>query len=112
MTYDRQILEILADVGKRGISVRVLARHVYSMNRTFFSSPDFNDVYVYVQRYLLRNSKSAQPLVESTGRRGYYRLSTRNSADVQQMMLKFMEEDDVKEEKNSRQDDLSLDLFA
>ncbi len=111
MTYDQQILKILTEAGERGISVQTLAKHVYNMNCTFFFQPDYEEIRSYVQQYLLRNSKSAQSLIESTGRRGYYRLNTTGSADALQMLLQFREEQEEKEEEKP-QKDLSLDLFA
>ena len=111
MTYDQQILKILTEAGERGISVQTLAKHVYNMNCTFFFQPDYEEIRTYVQQYLLRNSKSAQSLIESTGRRGYYRLNTTGSADALQMLLQFREEQEEKEEEKP-QKDLSLDLFA
>ena len=104
--YDQQILQILTQVGERGISVSSLAKHVYNQNCTFFHQPDWQEVRQYVQQYLLRNSRQPQGLLERTGRRGYYRLNTR-SADARQMMLEFTdneEENDVKEEKASQED--------
>ena len=111
MTYDQQILKILTEAGERGISVQTLAKHVYNMNCTFFFQPDYEEIRSYVQQYLLRNSKSAQSLIESTGRRGYYRLNTTGSADALQMLLQFREEQEDTEEEKPQQD-LSLDLFA
>lgn len=111
MIYDRQILEILTEVGERGISVRALAKHVCNQNRTFFSAPELSDVHQYVQQYLLKNSKSPQSLIESTGRRGYYRLNTGNSADARQLMIDFRGEDSLQTEE-PKKEDLSLDLFA
>ena len=64
-----------------------------------------------MQQYLLKNSKSQQSLIESTGQRGYYRLNTTGSKDAQQLMLLFRDDivnDDV---QPSTQQDLSLDLF-
>lgn len=110
MGYDNQILKILTEVGERGISVQSIAKHVYNMNCTFFSQPDYEEIRSYVQQYLLRNSKSAQSLIESTGRRGYYRLNTTGSADALQMLLQFRENHEEKEEEKTQQD-LSLDLF-
>lgn len=110
MTYDQQILKILTEAGERGISVQTLAKHVYNMNCTFFFQPDYEDIRSYVQQYLLRNSKSAQSLIDSTGRRGYYRLNTTGSADAQQLMLQFRDEKEEKVEEKPRKD-LSLDLF-
>ena len=89
MTYDKQILSILTSVGERGISVMQVSKHVYNMNLSFFYTPDLNEIRAYVQQYLLKNSKSPQSLIESTGRRGYYRLNTQNNPDARQLMLEF-----------------------
>lgn len=113
MTYEQQILHILSEVGERGISVSLLAKHVYNLNCTLFSQPDLQEVKQFVQQYLLKNSKSPLSLIESTGRRGYYRLNTQNNADARQLMLEFREEEiemeEVEEEKPKQ--DLSLSLF-
>ena len=111
MTYDRQILKILTEAGEGGVSVQTISKHVYNINCTFFSQPDFEEIRSYVQQYLLRNSKSSQSLIESTGRRGYYRLNTEGSADARQMMLQFRDELEEKEEEKPQQD-FSLDLFS
>ena len=90
----------------------MLAKHVYNLNCTLFSQPDLQEVKQFVQQYLLKNSKSPQSLIESTGRRGYYRLNTGNNADARQLMLEFCEESVEEEpeiEKPSQ--DLSLSLF-
>ena len=108
--YDKQILQVLTEAGEGGVSVQAIAKHVYNMNCTFFSQPDYEEIRTYVQQYLLRNSKSTQSLIESTGRRGYYRLNTEGSADARQLMFQFHEERVEKEEKKPQQD-LSLDLF-
>lgn len=113
MTYEQQILHILSEVGERGISVSLLAKHVYNLNCTLFSQPDLQEVKQFVQQYLLKNSKSSLSLIESTGRRGYYRLNTQNNADARQLMLEFREEEiemEEVEEKKPKQD-LSLSLF-
>ena len=65
----------------------------------------------YVQQYLLKNSKSQQSLIESTGQRGCYRLNTTGSKDAQQLMLLFRDETVVNDEEVVSQEDLSLDLF-
>ena len=113
MTYEQQILHILSEVGERGISVSVLSKHGYNLNCTLFSQPDLQEVKQFVQQYLLKNSKSSLSLIESTGRRGYYRLNTQNNADARQLMFEFREEEirleEVEEEKP--QQDLSLSLF-
>lgn len=116
MNYDRQILEVLMQVGDRGISVAALSKHVYNMNCTLFFQPDVQEIRQYVRQYLLRNAKSKQALVESTGRRGWYRLNTQHSADAQQLMLHFRETiqtaGEEMTEEDATQKDYSLDLFA
>ena len=112
MTYDKQILQILTDVGEQGVGVQQLAKHIYNLNCTLFSQPDLQEIHNYVQQYLLRNSKSPQSLIESTGRRGYYRLNTRNNADARQLMLEFRElSDDASKDIEKPLPDLSLSLF-
>jgi len=111
--YDQQILKVLTVAGEQGVSVQTIAKHVYNMNTTFFCQPSYEDIRIYVQQYLLRNSKSAQSLVERTERRGYYRLNTQGSQDARQLMLQFSDEvaSPQEEEKEKIQQDLSLDLF-
>ncbi|MBQ7509797.1 MAG: hypothetical protein IJT53_02655 [Prevotella sp.] len=85
MSYKQQILQILSKVGERGISVRMLSKHVYNMNCTLFSQPDPQAVHRAVQQYLLCNAKSKHPLVERTERWGCYRLSKRGKAYVNRL---------------------------
>ena len=112
MMYDKQILQILTDAGENGVGVQQLAKHVYNMSCTLFFQPDLQEVYSYVRQYLLRHSKLPQSLIESTGRRGYYRLNTRNNADARQLMLQFnAEADDISKEIEKPQQYFSLSLF-
>ena len=112
MTYDKQILQILTEVGEKGISVQLMAKHLYNLNSSLFFTPDYEEIRTYVQQYLLKNSKSSLSLVEATGKRGFYRLNTQNNADARQLMIEFREthQPEYKEEKPAV--DLSLDLFA
>lgn len=111
MTYDSQILKVLFEAGEDGASVQAIAKHVYNMNCTFFFQPDFEEIRSYVQQFLLRNSKSAFSLIESTGRRGFYRMNTTGSADARQMMFHFREEHDEEKKEEKPEQDLSLNLF-
>ena len=81
------------------------------MNCTFFFQPDLEEIRNYVRKYLLRNSKSAQSLIERTGRRGYYRLN-KNSADARQLMIQFkasqQQQEEQKEEPEAQDQSLSL----
>ena len=112
MTYDRQILEILTEVGDKGISVQLLSKHVYNKNVSLFFTPNLEEIRTYVQQYLLKNSKSHSSLIESMERRGYYRLNTQNNPDARQLMLKFKDEHPIEEIEEKPSKDLSLDLFG
>ena len=113
MTYDQQILNILSDVGDKGISVQLLSKHLYNLNTSLFAPLDIEDIRNYVQQYLLKNSKSPQSLIENTGRRGIYRLNTQNNADARQLMLDFKNHvAQENEPEETHHPDLSLDLFG
>ncbi len=111
--YSRQILHILSLVDERGISVSALTKHIYNQNSTFFSQPDLQEVKTFVQQFLLKNSKSPQSLIESTGRRGYYRLNKSGSSDARQLLLQFREQQSLDEQDAPvpSHQDLSLNLF-
>ena len=114
MTYDQQILDILTAVGEKGISVQLLAKHVYNNNLSFFFTPNLEEIRAYIQQYLLKNSKQPSSLIEKMERRGYYRLNTQNNPDARQLLIDFREESltNDKEERPDINVDLSLDLFG
>ena len=111
--YERQILNTLSEVGERGISARLLAKHLYNLNTTIFSQPDLKEIYRYVQYFLRYNSSTEQSLIEHTGRRGFYRLNTLHSADARQLLLEFKEQhaEPEPQQQSSPTPDLSLNLF-
>ena len=114
MTYEQQILSVLARAGEHGIGVQAIAKHVYNMNATLFEAPDYGEVLAYVRRYVARNSRSPRTLIERTGRWGYYRLNGK-LPEVRQMSLQFGNvANEVADAGDSdvKQQDLSLDLFA
>lgn len=112
MTYDNQILRILSEVGKPGISVRQLSKHIYNLNCSFFSHATFEDVHAYVQQYLLKNSRSPSSTVMRMEKRGYYCLNTENSNYARQLAFDFSAEYPPDEPCHTANTDLSLDLFA
>lgn len=114
MTYDQQILDILTAVGEKGISVQLLAKHVYNNNLSFFYTPNLEEIRAYIQQYLLKNSKQPSSLIEKMERRGYYRLNTQNNPDARQLLIDFREESlpNDKEERPDTDVDFSLDLFS
>lgn len=109
--YDRHIIAVLADVGEKGISVRNLAKHVYNLSCTLFEKPEMSDVHNYVQRFLLRKSKTANPMVEKLNRRGFYRLNAAYTENNGQQKLDFGEDDNGSKPAAAQCDDLSLSLF-
>ncbi len=85
--YKQQVLKILMDVGERGMSAALLSKHVYNMNCTLFFQPDVDEIRRWVWQYLQRNSNSKKPLIEKTGRHGYYRLNKRGVSYMRQQRL-------------------------
>ena len=97
--YEQQILRILTEVGERGISVALLAKHLYNLNCTLFFQPDVDEIRRWVWSFLQRNAKSRRPLVERTERHGYYRLSKRGRSFIRQQQLSIYN-NNVQEEEN------------
>ena len=113
MRYEQQILQIFTEVGERGISVKLLSKHLYNMNVSLFTTQDLEAIMSYVRKYVIRNTKTEHSLLVKTNKRGYYRLNTKKNADARQIMLEFRSpEEQVEEVGNEEQPDLSLDLFA
>ena len=44
MTYDEQILYLMAKVGDRGLSVNLIAKHLYNLNSSLFFTPNIEDI--------------------------------------------------------------------
>jgi len=116
MTYDRQILQVLAEAGAKGISIKALVKHVYNLNVSLFFTPDLDEISAYVRRYVQRNSKRRQALIEGAGRRGCYRLNARQNAAARQLLLDFQQKEQADGQAEGKEEkpavDLSLDLFA
>lgn len=115
MSYEQQILQILAEVGTRGISVRALVKHVYNMNCNLFGGPDMDELRRFVRNYLASQLRRKYPLLERAGRWGYYRLNANGNDQARQLKLDFDNDltagDVLAEEKPECQEDLSLSLF-
>ncbi len=113
MKYKQDILEILYEAGKDGLSVRKLALNVYNLHNGLFENVSYSDVYKEIFAYLNKNSKSPRRLVEKTGKRGHYRLSEKieNSS---QLLFEFSDDRNEDTETKSNQDieDKSLSLFC
>lgn len=109
MKYDNDIIRILHEAGREGLSVRKIATHVYNANNGFFDTTDFEEVVSRVYSYLLRNSKKKHSFIERTGRRGIYRLNMAAEKDGQPMLRFFDQQDNTPTQTSTS--DLSLSLF-
>jgi hypothetical protein len=112
MTYDRQILTLLSEAGQEGMSIALISRRLYNMNCSFFDTIDYDDIHKYVLSFVQKGNRSAQSLIEGTGKRGFYRIKTQLS-ETQQLMLNFIDEAkmDEQEEELPTDKDESLFLF-
>ena len=90
--YERHILRVLADVGERGISIRLLSKHVYNLSCTLFFQPDLEEIHRFTRHYLVKNSRKPGMIIEHTDHHGCYRLNTRGSAAARQLAIAFKEE--------------------
>ena len=87
--YDSQIVGILAKMGDKGMSVQMLAKHLYNMNCSLFEDRDIDAMRRYVQQFVLRNSRSPLSLLERMERRGFYRLNPRRAFVPRQLVFEF-----------------------
>lgn len=109
MNYDREILQILSEAGRKGLSIAKIARHVFNRHNNLFEVVAYEDVRRSVAGYLMKNSKQKNSYVEKTEERGVYRLSL-SVGDPLQLLFDFKEEE--KEEKPETScEDKSLSLF-
>ena len=110
--YKQQVLKILMVVGERGMSASLLSKHVYNLNCSLFFQPDVDEIRRWVWSFLQRNARSKRPLVERTGRHGYYRLTRRGITFVRQQLLPAdNDQEEEKESPDQRQVDTSPGLF-
>lgn len=114
-TYEQHILRILSEVGPKGISLGLLAKHVYNLSSGLFTNVVYDDVYRVVQQYLLSHSVHPRDLVERMEKRGYYRLNASVGEAAQQLILCFSTDNEEEEEllftSSLSNQDTSLSLF-
>ena len=109
--YKQQVLKILFDVGEHGMSAALLSKHVYNLNCTFFFQPDVDEIRRWVWSFHQRNARSRRPLVERTGRHGYYRLSKRGITFMRQQLHNNDPEEEKASETPKPEVDTSPGLF-
>ena len=114
-TYEQHILRILSEVGPKGISLGLLAKHVYNLSSGLFTNVIYDDVYRIVQQYLLSHSVHPRDLVERMEIRGYYSLNASAGEAAQQLILCFSTDNEEEEEllftSSLSNQDTSLSLF-
>ncbi|MCD8289959.1 MAG: hypothetical protein LUC91_00470 [Prevotella sp.] len=114
MEYEKEIIYVLSEAGKKGLSIKKIARHIYNNNNSLFDELSFEDVHKAVAGFLQRNCKRRNSLVERTQKNGTYRI--RVSVKPTQLQLYFKDDEDVKDVKEEEYDkqsgkDNSLSLF-
>lgn len=109
--YERQILAILNDAGDKGLKVAKIARHVYNDCNSLFETHSFEEIHQAVLAFLMKNTKTEEPLVEKV-KWGVYRLN-KQSKKVGQLIMQFESDNQTaqQEEDHSNSVDLTLDLF-
>lgn len=115
MNYEKEIIRVLIEAGRSGLSVRKISMHVFNAHNGFFDTLCFEEVSKTVYAYLLRNSRNSTSIIEKTDKRGVYRLN-RSSKRTRELLLSFGEDDgkcrpDFLDDTTSCQDD-SLSLFT
>lgn len=109
MNYEKDIIRILKEAGRGGLSVRKIATHVYNAHTGFFETPDFEEVVRRVYSFLRYHSQNRDSIIEHTGRWGVYRLNMK-SLRMRQLMLQFKDNTD-EQETPPPVPDRSLSLF-
>lgn len=110
MNYEKEILKILYEAGNDGLSVHKIAIHVHNAHNTLFSPIAFEKVRLYVQIWLLRNSKFSDSPVAHCEKRGMYRINMHSSKAIQTIM-KFNDNITEKLFHNTDKDKRQLHLF-
>lgn len=105
--YDKQILRILHYAGDNGIKLNLLTKNVFNENNSFFENVSYDDMYKYVCSFIQKNLHSQPPIIEATGKRGFYRIS---KVVDSQLMFDFDEDEEEEDEKELETDE-SLSLF-
>ncbi len=75
MVYEKEIVAILKQAGRRGLPVRHIARHVHHEVNSLFDEVDFEDVYRSVGNFVRYHSRGKQDLFRRAKGYGYYRLN-------------------------------------
>ena len=110
MKYEQDIIRLLYEAGDDGLSVKKMVMHVYNLHNGLFEKVSYQVIQKDIIAYIKRNNKSKNGLLEKTGRRGYYRLSS-NMYNSLQLMLDFSDYEESDKGEDKKDIDRSLSLF-
>lgn len=110
LDYDKAILRALYRAGEDGLSVGCTTHRVFNSLNDFFCPLSYEEVYRYVSRYLVRNSRNPDSLIEKTAQRGVYHLNF-HSSETQQLMLQFDEDEEIEDDTDREDTQNQLSLF-
>lgn len=110
MATDLQILQLLAKAGSRGLTCKMLAKHIYNANNSLFEAASFADIYRDTHACLVKMARQKDPFIEKTGQWGYYRINKENIERAQNFPLNFL---DYEEESDTPNDTptISPDIY-
>ncbi len=75
MTYEKEIVSILLQAGRRGLSVKKIAHHVHHEVNSLFEEVSYEEVYSSVRGFIWRHSRKRGSLFKHAAKYGYYRLN-------------------------------------
>ena len=85
---EADILQVLAEAGTEGLSVRKVARHVYNARHTMFDDLDYGSLHASVSRYLRYHADSKKSIIIHSAKRGHYTLDPKKPL-VTQLKINF-----------------------
>lgn len=91
MKYEKDIIELLQEIGDAGLPLQSIVKHVYNAHNSFFEPVKEQNVYQSVRSYLIRNSSSPYSLFIK-GEDKKYRINP-NSSFATSQLLKFNNDD-------------------
>lgn len=92
------------------MSLQKISLHVHHACNSLFETVDYQTVRKEVCKFLVRNSRRKDSLLEHMEARGMYRLNP-NSASAMQLALQFTDETPSTEAETKKEEDFSLSLF-
>ena len=111
MDYEREILKVLYESGRQGLSVKKISVHVFNAQNSFFDSSSYEEVRKKVATFLHRNSGKKDSPVLRTSVRGRYCINLKSKATQKQLSFNFDDSEPKDEDPVIEKKDRSLSLF-